>query len=376
MKLIIDALTFRDRKATGYQSYLFNLLDHFAARRAELRCKEVIVAIPAGQETHFARWREQISTRTFEVNGFLDLFVEQNRLRRTLSLDPGDVILNTYNYSSLVRQARHILVIHDLQSMRLPQYSSPAFRWQRRLFVPRSIQIADRVVAISEFTASEIQSFYGPLPPHKLRVIRNYFNFGKYGMGGPQAPATGAASGTGPSAKPYFLCVSSFNPHKNIICLLRAFQRFVAESPDLPHRLMLTGSFEQLDSGCRHFIESTGLSSRLDFAGYVDDETLGRLYAGATAFVLPTQYEGLGMPIAEALYFDKPVLLSDLPVCREVASPFGQYFDPLDPASLVPLLRRAATSAMPVSARQAIEHRFSAASTSQRYIELINEFAA
>jgi glycosyltransferase involved in cell wall biosynthesis len=72
-------------------------------------------------------------------------------------------------------------------------------------------------------------------------------------------------------------------------------------------------------------VQSLGLQDRVVVTGFVDDAVLGALYRGAAAFVLPSLFEGFGMPAVEALALGAPTLVSDLPVLREVTLGGAQY---------------------------------------------------
>ncbi|GLZ51671.1 glycosyltransferase family 1 protein [Actinomycetospora sp. NBRC 106378] len=116
--------------------------------------------------------------------------------------------------------------------------------------------------------------------------------------------------------RPYVLAVGSVEPRKNLARLVTAYERSrLGEHTDL----VLAGrrAWGQLPPG-------------VDFVEAPDDDELWALLRGASALVLPTLYEGFGMPVVEAQAVGVPVICSDLPVLREVSGGHACFVDPYD----------------------------------------------
>ena len=111
--------------------------------------------------------------------------------------------------------------------------------------------------------------------------------------------------------------------------------------------------------------EATGPLRKLVDAGRVthvpgaNDNELAALLRGASALVSPSLEEGFGLPPLEALALGTPVVLSDIPVYRELYSDWGQFFQPSDEEALAALLVRAAEGTLPTHDPQAVRNRFS-----------------
>jgi glycosyltransferase involved in cell wall biosynthesis len=103
-----------------------------------------------------------------------------------------------------------------------------------------------------------------------------------------------------------------------------------------PEKLVLAGRLGWLPEGILRRLESTGEAVTL--AGYVPDEHLPALYAGASLFVLPSLFEGFGMPVLEAMACGAPVLAADTSSLPEVVGDAGALFDPLDTGGLAEAL--------------------------------------
>jgi alpha-1,3-rhamnosyl/mannosyltransferase len=128
------------------------------------------------------------------------------------------------------------------------------------------------------------------------------------------------------------------SPHKNIETLLAAYAGLRSRRADAPP-LVLVGDLSgdpYLSSAAtvRGRIDELGLETDVLLPGFVSDERLACLYAGATAVVLPSLAEGFGLPAVEAAACGAPVLLSDLPAHRESLGEAAIFFRTTDVAGL------------------------------------------
>ena len=127
-------------------------------------------------------------------------------------------------------------------------------------------------------------------------------------------------------AEPFFLYPSTTDPHKNHATLIRAFARIAGSRPGL--KLVLTGAAGRSDRDVAAEIERLGMGTRCSVSGC--RERLDALIARAVAVVYPSEYEGFGLPLAEAMAAGCPVIASDLPVIREVVGEAGVLVGPGD----------------------------------------------
>lgn len=129
----------------------------------------------------------------------------------------------------------------------------------------------------------------------------------------------------------FFLSVATLEPRKNLLSLLRAWQESGCHAT---HQLVLVGRARTSDLP----LDVPGVVIRHD----VGDAELRSLYRRASALVLPSVYEGFGLPLIEALSQSLPVICSDLPVFREVAGDGATFFDPRDVSMMAGALHAAA----------------------------------
>lgn len=142
-------------------------------------------------------------------------------------------------------------------------------------------------------------------------------------------------------AQQYFLCVSTFEPRKRIDHLVRAYI-------DLPGSfracfpLVLVGAKGWQNAKLDALIEQASADGSVRRLGFVSEQLLQTLYAGATAFIYPSRYEGFGLPVVEAMAHGTPCIIADTPCLVEVARNAARIADPEDEAGFRDALRQAA----------------------------------
>jgi glycosyltransferase involved in cell wall biosynthesis len=203
-----------------------------------------------------------------------------------------------------VLHLRHVVTIHDIATIRHPEFFSRAFRAVYPPLLRRLARAATAVVTPSEFTARELVDL-GLATPDKVVVIRNGID------GLPAATDEPGGDRTPDLPDEYLLTVGSMDPRKNLDRLLCAYEQ-ASERGVLPPLLVVGGSSavfaeagRPLPAGVRHL-------------GRVSDAELARLYAGARGVVNVSVYEGFGLTVAEAARSGAALLVSDIPAHREL----------------------------------------------------------
>jgi glycosyltransferase involved in cell wall biosynthesis len=126
--------------------------------------------------------------------------------------------------------------------------------------------------------------------------------------------------------EPFLLFVGQMNPNKNLTGLLEGFARSAARD-DL--ELVITGHIPDAQRArLQALLEERQVGSRVRVLGYVEEADVPRLYCAASAVLLPSLYEGFGLPIVEAMASGTPALTSTAASCPEVANGHAVLVDP------------------------------------------------
>jgi glycosyltransferase involved in cell wall biosynthesis len=141
-----------------------------------------------------------------------------------------------------------------------------------------------------------------------------------------------------PAERRYLLHVGTLQPRKNLGRLVAAFAAIASEEPDV--ELVLAGKRGWGREDPAALAGHLGVGTRVHLLGYVPRTELPALYGSATAVVVPSLYEGFGLPVLEALACGVPVAASWGSSLPEVAGSAALYFDPLDVDELAGVLRR------------------------------------
>lgn len=218
---------------------------------------------------------------------------------------------------------RSAVVIHDLAALRHPDaYSRGYVAYQRRM-LPLIVRRARLVITVSEFSKRELVELLG-VAPERIRVIPEGVD---ERFAQPADPAL-AAKRYG-LIGPYVLAVGTVSERKNLGVLERA----ATTLRDRGIELVLAGS----DRG---YLRASPVSIRR--LGYVAEEDLPALYAGARAVAIPSLYEGFGLPCLEAMACGAPVVAADTGALPETAGDAAVLVDPHDPEAFSSALIAAA----------------------------------
>ncbi len=223
-----------------------------------------------------------------------------------------------------------VATVYDLSFRVHPEYTEPRNLKYLSRHLPRTLDRADRVIAISEFTKSELMRFY-PVPEERISVI--------YGgvddeFRRPSSPALVQKVKYRYNLPDKFvLTVATWEPRKNLSGLLKAWSHLREEGLLGDYKLLLIGMkgwlFDRIE---RQFRGQT--LKGVKALGYVPRAELPAIYRASSLFVFPSFYEGQGLPPLEALAAGVPVAASSAGSLPEVLGEAAVYFDPANPEDI------------------------------------------
>jgi glycosyltransferase involved in cell wall biosynthesis len=198
--------------------------------------------------------------------------------------------------------------------------------------IPTSLKLADKIVAVSEFTRNEIMRCY-KIPGEKIRVVHNATGddfSGKYSS----VEYLKTIKKRYDLPEKFILYLGTMQPRKNLPLLVEAYGKIRTRVPGL--KLVLAGGKNayNFDRNIGKTIHKFSLSEDVIFTGYVPEEDKPAFFQLAEVFCSPSLYEGFGIPILEAMSAGTPVIASEIPAYKEIAGDSAWLFNPSDSDSL------------------------------------------
>ena len=273
-------------------------------------------------------------TRLPTLSPIMRILWEQAMLPALAIRDGIDVLHCPLNVLPIVSRVPVVLTIHDLTFIRYPDRFHPAKQRYLSTFTRYAARHARRIVADSAATRADVIEAFG-ISPDVVDVV--------YPGVDPdfrpidpdiQSQSDNLALFRARHNLPdhFILYLGTLEPRKNVDRLVRAFARLVRQG--LPHSLVLAGGrgwdFEAID---RAVIEE-GVEDRVRFPGYVSRADQPLWYSASDVFVYPSQYEGFGLPVLEALACGTPVVTSATSSLPEVVGAAGLTVNPGDERAL------------------------------------------
>ena len=273
------------------------------------------------------------------------------RLTQKLGLD---VIFNPKYSLPLWSDTPSVFVCHGLDWYTAPTWSKPLDRLSHALLIPRYVRKATSIIAVSDFVRDELVDLF-KIAADKVRTVHHGLDAAFFS---PATAATRAATKARYDLPDRFLLyVGQIYPPKNFGRMLEGYARVAG---DLGVPLLVAGEHRWLSDGDIGRAKAADLADKVRFLGWVGREDLPAIYAQASALMLPSLYEGFGMPIIEAMACGCPVLTAARTATREIAGDAGLLVDPERVDSIADGIRQIIADA-PLRARLATAGRARAA---------------
>ncbi len=239
----------------------------------------------------------------------------------------------------LLKSGPIVVTVHDLISIIFREHYRhnklrPLFDWMWT----KATKKADRIIAVSESTKRDIIE-YLDVSEDKIKVVYEAADPIYRPVTEDEAESVKRRFKTNGS---YIMYVGGMDPRKNLEGLLDAYRRLPTDL-SREHKLVVVGRLDQWYPEIEKLISEFGLRERVVFTGFVPDEMLVALYNGASVFVLPSLYEGFGLPLLEAMSCRTPVVCSNAASIPEVIGDAALMVDPHDVDGLAAAIERALT---------------------------------
>jgi glycosyltransferase involved in cell wall biosynthesis len=330
MRIGIDATLVRPDRLTGIERYALSLTTALARKApgeivlfTRPDAPPALRALPV--EQHASPFRQRVPTEQFWLP--------------VAAARAGVELLHTLAFPTpLLWRGPALLTVHDATPWLHPDTVSAGMRYYYGPLYRQALRRAVGLLTVSEAAREDLVATLG-VSRERVHVTHN----------GVDAHFFEARPPEGPRA-PYLLAVGTLEPRKNIPALLDALRLLRAEGRDL--QLVIVGR-----QGWADALPLRELGAHVRLTGPVEDPELAELYAGAACFVLPSLYEGFGLPLAEAMAAGAPAVASDIPALRELGGDAVRYAPPDSPRAFADAIsqvldRREETAAMALRGRE------------------------
>ena len=321
-RILINATMLGNRSGTGrYSRGVLTGLSNLAKTKPEVS-QSTVVYLPSGY--HFEGLNcDEVAFDEAIIERILWEQTQLSFAKSRYDLLHGLAFSLPYFY-----RGKGIVTVHDMAYHRFPETIPRKRRIYYKVIFDSSITSADRIIAVSNFTKSEIIHFF-PSTEDKIEVIY---------PGGSLLPKIEKNEEEDVCKicrleDPFFLTVGTLEPRKNLDFLLSTYRKYLREGGLLD--LAIVGKMGWLQSDLLIPYQDLIQSHRVHVLGYLTDRELATIYAAARALIFPSLYEGFGLPLLEAWQQGTPTLVSKGHALSEIGADAALFFDPYDSISLM-----------------------------------------
>lgn len=344
MRIAVNALFLRAGRVGGSEIALRGLVRALARLRRDDRIRVYLPAPEVGR-LRFGAGVEEVGAPVPTRPRALRILGEQTWLPARLAKDRMDVLWNAGFTAPVGARIPQVTSVFDTQHLRHPEYFRPTHRLAWRVLVDVAIARSRRVACPSAATRADLAA----LRPRHASKYR-HVPLGVEDDWLEDSRADEAADWRGRFGLPdrFAVCVGTTHPHKGHATLLRAW-RGLLDAGTSPPPLVLTGVTGFADAAVRELAHRLELGALVRHLGWIARDDLRGLLGSADVALVPSRFEGFGLPLLEAMALGTPTVASDLPVFREVGEELVTWVPTDDEGAWVGAIRTAL--AMPAEER-------------------------
>jgi glycosyltransferase involved in cell wall biosynthesis len=284
----------------------------------QLRDVDIVGLGDLSRLSNFA-WSRAANVRLIDCNAGRYSLREQLLLPRAIPAHT-DLFFSPYYTIPLLYRGRLAVTVHDMSHLVVEEIVS---NWKKRTYARLMYRAVRRrasiIFTVSQFTRSELLRL--TTGPRVDNIIPTHLGI---------LPEWHSARDRAPlRERPYFVCVGNIKPYKNLARLLDAFLKI---KQHIPHDLVIAGQSEGLITGesAQFFERVRAAADRVHMTGFVSHDELLSLVGHAQGLIMPSLYEGFGLPPLEAMAAGVPVAVSRAGSLPEVCGDAALYFDPFN----------------------------------------------
>ncbi len=250
-------------------------------------------------------------------------------IKKALEREKVDVFFSPDGWMCLGTKVKTLDVIHDLNFVHYPKFSSFWYRKYYRFFFPRFARNADALATVSRFSKTDIIRSYR-INPEKITVAYNgiaedFFEISEDKKTEIRKELTGNI--------PYFVFVGTANKRKNVNNVLQAFDIFRINGGRA--KLVFAGMTKYWDKEMQAVLKNMQFADDIVFTGYVSTTELNKIISSSLCLLYPSLFEGFGVPVLEAFACGIPVITSNITSMPEVAGDAALLVNPFSIKEIV-----------------------------------------
>jgi glycosyltransferase involved in cell wall biosynthesis len=329
MRIAIDCADLDHQRIDGTRVYIKNLLTYFGKldRQSEFLLYHQKNFNPTLKPPIFPNYVERKIPYSF--------WWTQTRLAFELKKDRANVLwmpIQQLPYLIEKSRTRKIITIHDLAFKLFPEQFTSIDRFKLNLFTDYAVKRSDIIIAVSISTKKDILRFYPNISESKIKVIYHGVDKEKFKI---QSLNYQIRSKLKIPHSQFILYLGAIQPRKNLGVLIEAFEKIKKEKDRKALKLVLAGGSAWMAEETLKKAKGSEFAQDIFLLGQVSFEEAVELYNSAEIFVLPSLYEGFGMPILEAWASGLPIIVSDNSSLAEIGAQASEKFKAEDVNELV-----------------------------------------
>lgn len=338
-KFFVESIPLVEDKASGVSHALAGLVGALAKDPSFTKDYEIVLVAPKRGLHKIDKWpelkhcaRKGLPLKMRILSGLMKFRLLPPM---DLLLGRGVYLFGNFKNWPVTKKSTSFSYLHDICYALHPDFVSPPLQKMLISKMPKYMAQTDYIIAVSEASRNEIIEYY-KASPRKVITLYNGVDRNMY-YPRPQKQIEAAKKRYGIKT-PYYLAVGNIEPRKNLKRLVTAYATLPRDTT-----LVLVGADGWLNEDIWQAINEAKAAGaniiKPDL--YVPDDDVAALMTGAIALPQVSIHEGFGMPPAEALSTETPVVCADIPVLHEVVGGAGIYCDQYDVEAIAKALQDA-----------------------------------
>ena len=322
MKIAINANELCQTQTNGVKIYTYNILKYLA--------KKKFTATIYYQKKIKRKWNIENANLKHKLIKWPFLFWTHFRFPFELWRDKPDIFFTPIQtIPFFLPKCKIIVTIHDLAFLKFPNDFTFKDRLKLLFHTKRAVRKAKKIIVPSQATKNDIIEYY-KIDPGKIEVIY-------HGFASSQQPAA-----SNQLANKYILFVGTIQPRKNIQGLIEAFEvlKNSFQPPASSLQLIIIGERGWLWKKVFEKAEKSKYKDDIIFTGQISSGKLLKFYQNAEIFVLPSFYEGFGLPILEAMANGVPIIAGNNSSMIEITDGAGILINSYKPEEIAEAMKK------------------------------------